>query len=96
MLQKTYISEQKKYILMQTVIFFGHKKVLAVNARLFPKKISIKKPQHKVRERLILKLVGEGGFEPPKLEATDLQSAPFGHSGTLPCNIQNKIYQKNS
>ena len=29
-------------------------------------------------------LVGEGGFEPPKLEATDLQSAPFGHSGTLP------------
>ena len=37
-LQKTYISEQKKYILMQTVIFFGHKKVLAVNARLFPKK----------------------------------------------------------
>ena len=29
-------------------------------------------------------LVGEGGFEPPKLEATDLQSAPFGHSGILP------------
>ena len=23
-------------------------------------------------------------FEPPKLEATDLQSAPFGHSGILP------------
>ena len=22
-------------------------------------------------------MVGEGGFEPPKLEATDLQSAPF-------------------
>ena len=29
-------------------------------------------------------LVGEGGFEPPKRDATDLQSAPFGHSGTLP------------
>ncbi len=29
-------------------------------------------------------MVEEGGFEPPKLQATDLQSAPFGHSGTLP------------
>ena len=29
-------------------------------------------------------MVGAGGFEPPKLKATDLQSAPFGHSGTLP------------
>ena len=29
-------------------------------------------------------LVGEGGFEPPKRIATDLQSAPFGHSGILP------------
>ena len=29
-------------------------------------------------------LVGEGGFEPPKHDATDLQSAPFGHSGILP------------
>ena len=34
-------------------------------------------------------MVEEGGFEPPKLQATDLQSAPFGHSGTLP------RYQKN-
>ena len=25
-----------------------------------------------------------GGFEPPKRDATDLQSAPFGHSGILP------------
>ena len=32
----------------------------------------------------IFVLVGEGGFEPPKRDATDLQSAPFGHSGTLP------------
>ena len=29
-------------------------------------------------------LVGEDGFEPSKLEATDLQSAPFGHSGIPP------------
>ena len=28
--------------------------------------------------------MGEDGFEPSKQEATDLQSAPFGHSGTLP------------
>ena len=32
-------------------------------------------------------LVEEGGFEPPKRKATDLQSAPFGHSGTLPYSI---------
>ena len=29
-------------------------------------------------------LVEEGGFEPPKSLTTDLQSAPFGHSGTPP------------
>ena len=29
-------------------------------------------------------LVGEGGFEPPKAMLTDLQSAPFGHSGIPP------------
>ncbi len=32
-------------------------------------------------------LVEEGGFEPPKRNATDLQSAPFGHSGTPPYSI---------
>ena len=32
-------------------------------------------------------LVEEGGFEPPKSMTADLQSAPFGRSGTLP-NIQ--------
>lgn len=31
--------------------------------------------------------MGEDGFEPSKLKATDLQSAPFGHSGTLPDSI---------
>ena len=29
-------------------------------------------------------LVGRGGFEPPKSVTADLQSAPFGHSGTYP------------
>ncbi len=29
-------------------------------------------------------LVEEGGFGPPKSETTDLQSAPFGRSGTPP------------
>ena len=30
------------------------------------------------------KMVEGGGFEPPKAEPADLQSAPFGHSGTPP------------
>ena len=32
-------------------------------------------------------LVGEDGFEPSKHDATDLQSAPFGHSGILPYSV---------
>ena len=32
-------------------------------------------------------LVGGGGFEPPKSLTTDLQSAPFGHSGNLPYQL---------
>ena len=32
-------------------------------------------------------LVGEGGFEPPKSVTTDLQSAPFGHSGIPPYSV---------
>ena len=31
-------------------------------------------------------LVEDGGFEPPKAMLTDLQSAPFGHSGNPPYN----------
>ena len=30
------------------------------------------------------KMVVRGGFEPPKASPADLQSAPFGHSGTSP------------
>ena len=37
-------------------------------------------PQDVLREGL----VGRGGFEPPKSVTADLQSAPFGHSGTYP------------
>ena len=32
--------------------------------------------------------MGRGGFEPPKSATADLQSAPFGHSGTYPCTFQ--------
>ena len=35
-------------------------------------------------------LVGGGGFEPPKSLTTDLQSAPFGHSGILPYQVFQK------
>ena len=32
-------------------------------------------------------LVGEDGFEPSKRYAADLQSVPFGHSGTPPYEL---------
>ena len=32
-------------------------------------------------------MVGRGGFEPPKSATADLQSAPFGHSGTYPYEV---------
>ena len=34
--------------------------------------------------RVIFRGVGADGFEPPKSKTADLQSAPFGHSGTHP------------
>ena len=34
--------------------------------------------------RLKFKMVEGGGFEPPKAEPADLQSDPFGRSGTPP------------
>ena len=36
------------------------------------------------RLRAFLMVVEGGGFEPPKAEPSDLQSDPFGHSGTPP------------
>ena len=32
----------------------------------------------------VTRLLGSGGFEPSKAEPTDLQSAPFDHSGNSP------------
>ena len=43
-----------------------------------------KKPWNALFVRLSRLLVEEGGFEPPKASPTDLQSVPFGRSGTLP------------
>ena len=42
----------------------------------------MKKKETAVKQSLVE--VGGDGFEPPKLEAADLQSAPFGHSGNHP------------
>ena len=39
--------------------------------------------------------MGEGGFEPPKAKPADLQSVPFGHSGTLPNLTATTIPQGN-
>ena len=35
--------------------------------------------------RFRFSLVDRGGFEPPKSKTSDLQSDPFGRSGTCPC-----------
>ncbi len=42
---------------------------------------------------LALDLVGRGGFEPPKASPTDLQSAPFDHSGISPVWCECACYQ---
>ena len=40
-------------------------------------------PLNYTREKIMRNLEGEG-FEPSKAKPADLQSAPFGHSGTPP------------
>ena len=40
-------------------------------------------------------LVDRGGFEPPKRNAADLQSAPFSHSGTCPLKTRHIIQHHN-
>ncbi len=37
-------------------------------------------------------MVEGGGFEPPKAEPSDLQSDPFGHSGTPPNRVSLAFY----
>ena len=53
-------------------------------------------PAFRIRLRITKKLtpegvsffvVGEDGFEPSKRNAADLQSVPFGHSGTPPYEV---------
>jgi hypothetical protein len=38
-----------------------------------------------------IKMVERGGFEPPKAEPADLQSDPFGRSGTSPVSCKRGI-----
>ena len=56
--------------------------VLRCNKRCESAVLRNKKSSEKIRAFLLL--VGADGFEPSKSLTTDLQSAPFGHSGTLP------------
>ncbi len=37
-------------------------------------------------------MVEGGGFEPPKAEPTDLQSVPFGRSGTPPTTYRKRVF----
>ena len=39
-------------------------------------------------------MVEGGGFEPPKAEPSDLQSDPFGHSGTPPKTEQSIVDER--
>ena len=45
---------------------------------------AIPEPENDITTSLEETVAGEG-FEPPKHEASDLQSDPFGRSGNLPC-----------
>ncbi len=53
-------------------------------ARCKPRRIHDSRHKKKDTALRCLFLVGRGGFEPPKAVPTDLQSAPFGHSGIFP------------
>ena len=48
--------------------------------------LTVKKSSRSIRlyQSTVSYLVGEDGFEPSKRYAADLQSVPFGHSGTPP------------
>ena len=52
---------------------------------LSPVRLPVPPRQHTIIDFIKFNsLMGEGGFEPPKQVAADLQSVPFGHSGTRP------------
>ena len=61
-----------------------HRKVIRRKAHLPQARNPPSFPQTKKASVCLLFLVGRGGFEPPKSVTTDLQSAPFGHSGIFP------------
>ncbi len=49
--------------------------------------LSYSRPSHQTNSKdpfEKFRLVGRGGFEPPKASPSDLQSDPFDHSGTSP------------
>ena len=48
---------------------------------------SVSKAEKRHTGRCVSFLVGEDGFEPSKRYAADLQSVPFGHSGTPPYSM---------
>ena len=70
---------------MRTLSWFQPK------SRQFRPKRCLSNPLHAknipTTQRVIGMLVEEGGFEPPKSVTTDLQSAPFGRSGTPPYSL---------
>ena len=51
------------------------------------KDIGVRTIKNRTQTNVRVRLVGEGGFEPPKSVTTDLQSAPFGRSGIPPYKI---------
>ena len=55
------------------------------------RRISLKKAH---RYAMCFFLVGAGGFGPPKSVTTDLQSAPFGRSGTLPYSFWSTLLRR--
>ena len=49
--------------------------------------VADRKAGHSFIPNHVFPTVEGGGFEPPKAEPADLQSAPFGRSGTPPSSI---------
>ena len=66
----------------------GEPRRLKQSTELFPRAgfpiSSSKTKKKRVNQMIYSLLVGEDGFEPSKRNAADLQSVPFGHSGTPP------------
>ena len=79
---------------MQWLCFYRGTPTIDIEPQIFRGVLSLlnakeKRPKLQCLRRF-LSLVGEDGFEPSKRNATDLQSAPFGHSGILPYQVFQK------